>query len=405
MANGRVRDIHSHGHPRVYRRPSRSRPIPPRDTSFSKAEFLGYALSYVMNSVYSVFLKLCPEWLSSWFYWCPTSAQALEIEEQDVLSNLKRPYTGQLVNIGKCCGTEDNFIWTISLNQNAERTPLVLIHSFACGVGFWVMNLDSLASSRPVYALDLLGFGRSSRPEFSSDALEAEMQFFISLEKWRVAVGLDKFILLGHSMGGYIAASYALHYPERVALLILADPWGLPEKEITFLHHYEMDSWVKFLTSFLYGFNYLALVRAAGPCGPPSVRLFRKDLEKKYGHFVKNPEAVMNYVYHCNAQTPSGEAAFKAMTEPSGFARHPMMSRLSLLDWRVPITFVYGSRSWGNRQPGLQIKYSRLNSFVDVQVIDGAGYHVYADKPEQFNALINRVCESLENGLIQPRNF
>lgn len=83
------------------------------------------------------------------------------------------------MNIGKCVGKEDNFIWTLSLNQNSERIPLVLLHDFACGVGFWAMNLDSLASSRPVYVVDLLGFGRSSRPEFSSDALEAEMQFFI----------------------------------------------------------------------------------------------------------------------------------------------------------------------------------------------------------------------------------
>ena len=91
--------------------------------------------------------------------------------------------------------------------------------------------------------------------------------YFLALEKWRTAVGLERFILLGHSMGGYIASSYALHYPERVSLLILVDPWGLPEKEISAIHHYELDPWVKFINSFLNGFNFLALMRAAGPFG------------------------------------------------------------------------------------------------------------------------------------------
>lgn len=110
---------------------------------------------------------------------------------------LKRCYTGQFMNIGKCVGKEDNYIWTLSLNQTSEKIPLVLLHDFACGVGFWAMNLDSLASSRPVYVVDLLGFGRSSRPEFSSDALEAEMQFFIC-EYFNVIA--EKFCLLKITM-------------------------------------------------------------------------------------------------------------------------------------------------------------------------------------------------------------
>jgi pimeloyl-ACP methyl ester carboxylesterase len=35
------------------------------------------------------------------------------------------------------------------------------------------------------------------------------------MEGWRRAVGLEKFILLGHSMGGNLSAAYALKYPER----------------------------------------------------------------------------------------------------------------------------------------------------------------------------------------------
>jgi len=63
-------------------------------------------------------------------------------------------------------------------------------------------------------ALIILGFARSSRPFFSKDPLEAENQFIDSLEEWRKIMGLEKVILLGHSMGGFLASSYALRYPD-----------------------------------------------------------------------------------------------------------------------------------------------------------------------------------------------
>ncbi|GFU49176.1 hypothetical protein NPIL_261611 [Nephila pilipes] len=411
MANGNVREIQPEGHPKVYQRIPRPQWIRfphPTITHFSKAEFFGYLLAGIIHFSFLIpntVIKICPNWITRWFHWCPTSWERLEKAEKEVLSNLKHPYEVENTNIGKCCEKVDSFIRTVSLNKESDKTPLVLLHGFACGIGAWVMNLDNLSSSRPVYAVDLLGFGLSSRPPFSSDALEAEMQFFISLEKWRESARLDKFILLGHSMGGYIAASYALHYPERVAFLILVDPWGLPEKPISLHHRYEMDAWVKLIHSFLQSFNLLASVRAAGRAGPYLVRHFRSDLLRKYGKFVDNPQCILDYIYHCNVQNPSGEVAFKAMTDNSGWAKHPMMHRLNSLDWKVPITFVYGSRSWVNRQPGLQIKYSRLNSFVDVQVIEGAGHHVYADKPQEFNSLINRVCDDLESGVFHMRGF
>ena len=58
-----------------------------------------------------------------------------------------------------------------------------------------------------------LGFGKSSRPNFSSDSIEAEAQFVKSIEAWRVAMKLEKLILLGHSLGGFLACSYSIRFP------------------------------------------------------------------------------------------------------------------------------------------------------------------------------------------------
>ena len=116
-----------------------------------------------------------------------------------------------------------------------------------------------------------IGFAGSSRPTFSSNALEAESQYVESIEKWRKKMGLQKFILLGHSFGGFIAAAYALQHPDQVAHLILADPWGFPELWKDETSCLQLPFWAKgisyLLLNLLVPFNPLFGVRAAGPFG------------------------------------------------------------------------------------------------------------------------------------------
>lgn len=69
---------------------------------------------------------------------------------------LKTPYRGWYVDIGPTVGEADK-IWTVSLRPELRNTPIVLLHGMGAGVAFWVLNLDSLAQNRPVYAIDVLG--------------------------------------------------------------------------------------------------------------------------------------------------------------------------------------------------------------------------------------------------------
>ncbi|EXJ83207.1 hypothetical protein A1O1_06826 [Capronia coronata CBS 617.96] len=125
--------------------------------------------------------------------------------------------------------------------ERTGETPeqnLVILHGYGAGLGFFYKNFESL--SRPhgwrLFALDMLGMGRSSRPPFKLKAktreeqiTEAEAWFVDSLEEWRVKRNIDKMTLVGHSMGGYMAVCYALKYPGHLNKLILASPVGIPE--------------------------------------------------------------------------------------------------------------------------------------------------------------------------------
>lgn len=76
-------------------------------------------------------------------------------------------------------------------------------------------NLDGLSPHFRLLALDWLGTGLSGRPPFRAEGRQAAEDFFVeSLDKWRAKMGLDKFILMGHSLGGYLSACYALKHPE-----------------------------------------------------------------------------------------------------------------------------------------------------------------------------------------------
>lgn len=291
------------------------------------------------------------------------------------------------MDIGNGWGLENNKIWTLEMtphNSSAEQKlglPLVLMHGFAAGVGVWALNLDALSvSNRKVYAFDVLGFGKSSRPKFDKSET-AELEIVESIERWRSRVGLnDKFILLGHSFGGYLALSYALQYPERVSHLILADPWGmLSQQMIANSNQYHIPSWVKFTATLMFQtFSPLAGLRAAGPWGPKLVERLRPDLKKKFERINETESAncFLNYIYHINAQSnPSGELAFKYLSGPPGWPRYPMLSRVTDLHHHIGITFMYGARSWIDRQSGFQTKYL-LGDRVDVNIVHGSGHHV-----------------------------
>ena len=227
--------------------------------------------------------------------WIPTSAQALHDAERRTFDSIdpSYPFDSRMVPVGPDASMADDpqrwEINTLTIRNprleaaqgGRDEAPLVLLHGFGAGIGLWVSNYNSLASEfSTVHAIDMLGWGRSARVDFETmlrrriksgnlkallksvkpasksveDVARAEAQgkeayeravatiaedFTVdSLERWRVAMGLERMTLTGHSMGGYLAAAYALKYPDRVQSLVLASPIGVPHKKELDVSHW-----------------------------------------------------------------------------------------------------------------------------------------------------------------------
>lgn len=102
-----------------------------------------------------------------------------------------------------------------------EGDALLLVHGFGESNSWqtWVKNVDALAMVTRVYALELLGYGESDKPEASLDIAEHVQ----SLRELLDAEGLERAHFAGLSWGGQVAQEFAMKYPERVKKLILID--------------------------------------------------------------------------------------------------------------------------------------------------------------------------------------
>lgn len=112
---------------------------------------------------------------------------------------------------------------------------VVLIHGFGGDLGNWLFNIDALAGTATVYALDLPGHGQSTK--VVSDA--SVVGLARTLLEFMDAVGIGKAHLVGHSLGGATALQAAKVAGDRVKSLTLIGSAGLgPEINMDYINGY-----------------------------------------------------------------------------------------------------------------------------------------------------------------------
>jgi esterase len=98
------------------------------------------------------------------------------------------------------------------------QTPLIILHGFMGTADNWHTLAQKFSNDRQVVTIDLRNHGRSPHNEEFSIPLMADDVLHVMQE-----LNVPSCYLLGHSMGGKVAMFLALHYPEKVIRLLVAD--------------------------------------------------------------------------------------------------------------------------------------------------------------------------------------
>ncbi|NJN88616.1 MAG: alpha/beta fold hydrolase [Leptolyngbyaceae cyanobacterium SL_7_1] len=107
-------------------------------------------------------------------------------------------------------------------DRHSDRPPLLLVHGFGASTDHWRKNIAELQQDFHVWAIDLLGFGRSAKPDwdYGGDLWCDQLHEFI-----QTMIGQPT-VVVGNSLGGYVALSVAAQRPESVVGAVLLNGAG-----------------------------------------------------------------------------------------------------------------------------------------------------------------------------------
>jgi pimeloyl-ACP methyl ester carboxylesterase len=223
----------------------------------------------------------------------------------------------------------------------------MLVHSLAGNSTHWAAQLEHLRRDRRAVALDLRGHGRSEPPEdgdYTIAAMAGDIAAVVN------TLGLDRFVLVGHSMGAGAALTYAGAHPDRVAGLVLLDPIGdgkqFPPAEVK---------------AFLAGFESSYDSTSQG-----------------YWATIAGPDSAIRKRLLADLKATPREAVVQALRDVMQFDPDPALAGYK--GPKLSIVTPY------NDMPS---SLHRLGKGFSHRMVEGTGHWIQLDKPEEVNWVLD----------------
>ncbi|MEO0996251.1 MAG: alpha/beta hydrolase [Pseudomonadota bacterium] len=244
--------------------------------------------------------------------------------------------------------------------RGSGDTVLVFVHCWSCDREVWREQLDAFDDEYRVVSLDLAGHGESAatRDEWTVLGLAQDVKAVAD------ALGLERMVLIGHSMGGPVSLEAARLMPGRVLGVVAADT--LHDADFVFPEEMAEQMTTAFEADFTGTMTNMFSGMAAGEMDPD---LRTWIVEKAVG---ANPDvAIALLLDFANIDFPALFSGAGVPIRAINAAPAPPM---------IPVTNVEGNRQYAD---------------FDAVIVEGSGHFIQLEKPAAFNARLREYIEAL----------
>ncbi|MGJ4788555.1 alpha/beta fold hydrolase [Leptospira koniambonensis] len=244
-------------------------------------------------------------------------------------------------------------------------TPILILHGLFGSSKNWVSVSDFLSHYSKVYSLDLRNHGDSPHSTEHSLSLMAEdVKEFIEDHK------LGRVILLGHSMGGLVAMTFALRHPEKVQDLIIQD---IAPRDYEFKYEGELAVLRTDLSNFKN----------------------RQEIDSATSNFVTNP-FIRNFLLMNLDRTESGQYRWKLNVDAISHSKNMFQAEFSGADkqYSGKVIFIIGGDSeyFHTSDKIVCLEYFPNSKF---ETIPGGDHYIHFTKAEEFRKILTAFMDSI----------
>jgi esterase len=244
---------------------------------------------------------------------------------------------------------------------NGQAEPIVVVHGFSSTADAWANVGEVLAADYHVIAPDLRGHGESAwdpRERYADEQLAADVRVLVQ------QLALPPFTLIGHSMGGAVAFTYAATYPEDVMRLVIEDSAPLPPNYVM----------AERRTSFESRDEVVQAVRTANPTMPEAAVQGRVDVYYR-------PQSDGSWSFRADvAGVRRGRGTYDAERAWD-----------SVRKVRVPTLVIRAGAEPALVSQETAERLSRENSRIQVVTVPGAGHNIHFAHFDEFMTHLRHV--------------